>query len=95
MRAVVMDVIEVHRRGKRGVAGAREEVQAAVHREDGVALLDDGFHRRKADHVVVALATGERFECFHRVFELARVDIVQVDAAFSRVLDRVNAFCAL
>ena len=94
VRGSVVHVIEIELGLQVRVGGAGEEVQAAVAREDGVALLDYGRNRREHKHVVEALAVRERFELRHWVFARS-VEVNELNAVLGRLFHRVDGLRAV
>ena len=94
MGVEVMDVVPVEFRLELAVGRAGEEVEAAVEAEDIAGLLNNGLYGGEADDIVVAGAAGELAQIVGVAAGLGRVDVVQLNAHFLRVLNGVDALGA-
>ena len=86
MGAVVMNIVEVHGGGKCGIAGAGEEVQAAVIAQNSIRLLHKSPYGSKADYIIIAGAAGELSKSRNGIFHLAGVEVYQLYAHLAGML---------
>ena len=94
MGVEVMDIVPVELRLELTVGRACKEVEAAVEPKDIAGLLNDGTNRCKADHIIITSAAGEFTQIVGIAAGLGRVDIVQFNTHFLRVLNGVDALGA-
>ena len=83
-----MYIIKVHLGRELLVGRAGEEVQAAIAAEHRAAKLDNRRNRRVAEYIVKTGAAGHFAQLCRRIFHLAGVDKVQLDAVLLLDLGR-------
>ena len=79
-----MHVVEVELRLKVRLAGPGKEVQAAVLRQDPVALLHHRPHRRVYEYIVIAMAVGICLQLL--VADVGGVHVMELHAILGSLL---------